>query len=156
VDEVGVPDIPLTPDARAFAGNVFDVSVSRTLTNFQLQILSQETIDITWAVYEVNGDVFTSIFSTITSQAAVDGFASSGTVSVPLLAGHRYAIGIIYTPPATPNAIASSCYGQAVVSLGTPLGQLITSVTAPETQFTTAFTASPCAVHEQLTTAPSQ
>jgi hypothetical protein len=153
-DEIGYRPInsSVGPSVPSFEGNVLDVTASRKLTEISLDILLEETLPLNWLVYEVTGNVFTLLSQTTTTQDPVDGLTAFATVSVDLIAGHRYAIGVYYDPPQfTYSWVYTSC-DITDISFATPLGDvLVASATVPDS-FITGFSPRSCSAHQALTT----
>jgi hypothetical protein len=79
-------------------GNVYRVDRARTLTEIE-QYLSVSGVSVfTWVVYEGSSasySTMTKIYEGTTSSSGMGTFFSSGAISVPLVAGKYYYIGVI-------------------------------------------------------------
>jgi hypothetical protein len=78
-------------------GNIYRIDRSRTLTEIE-QYLSVTGISVfTWVVYEADysSGYFTKIHEVTTSDSGMGAFLSSGALSVPLVAGKYYFLGVV-------------------------------------------------------------
>jgi hypothetical protein len=78
-------------------GNIYRADRSRTLTKIEEYFSVSGTSVFTWVVYEATsgGGTYTKVFEKTASNTASAAFVSSGTLSVPLVAGRYYVLGVI-------------------------------------------------------------
>src|SRR5262249_19154538 len=115
VDEIGkFPSGVVSASAPSFFGNIISVEVSRKLTEIAVDLVLPQSAQLTWAVYlyDYDGAVFKPVSKTVTTQAAVDGLATSGALGVALSGGQVYAIGVIFKPTATNSGVRIGCQGE--------------------------------------------
>jgi hypothetical protein len=113
-------------------GNVYRVDRPRTLTEIE-QYLSVSGISVfTWVVYEADSYLgyFTKVFEVTTSDSGTGAFLSSGAVSVPLVAGKYYFLGVVVQGSFTRYYQSSSA--QPFVSFGQVMNSYqLSASTAP-------------------------
>jgi hypothetical protein len=155
VEEIGkYPSGAVGASKATFFGNVVGVNASRKLTQIAIDMQLPQSAQLTWAVYKFDGgSVFTPVSKTTTTQAAVDGFATSGALAVTLSQEQAYLIGVIYTPPAGSNSgVRIGCQGEPGLSFGYPEGDYFADApTSPDQLAVPTFTPT-CSVHQMVTT----
>jgi len=87
-----------TGSATSFlVGNYYRVARARTLTKIEEYLSVSGTSVFTWVVYESTSatGTFTKLYERTTSDAGSATYISSGAISVPLVAGKFYVIGVV-------------------------------------------------------------
>jgi len=83
----------------------YSVSTSRTLTEIQVLMMQARATTIGWVIYEASTQAgpYQAIFAATTTSSAtgVGTFESAGLISVPLVAGRFYALGVSLPAGAT-------------------------------------------------------
>jgi hypothetical protein len=121
--------------------NYYSVNANRTLTQIEVYMNSTSTTTpLTWVVYESTtqtGTYPTRLTATMTTSTAGTGYQSSGAISVPLVAGRFYAIGVHFSTPAIDNmGYHSASVSTQTVSFGALLSAGFPSSTTPPTTVT--------------------
>lgn len=82
--------------------NQYYITTDRTLTEIQQYFSVTGTSQFTWFVYEgTTSSSFTKVFESLNTSSGADTFHSSGTISVPLVKGRYYMIGVRVSGSAT-------------------------------------------------------
>lgn len=152
--------IPATPTlySSALGGyimlNAYSVTSSRNLALIEQYMNPTSAITLVWLVYEstTQTGTYTLISNTSTTSTTGTGYQSSGALSVPLVAGRYYAIGLLWT------STTFFGYQQTTPSQTTSFGALFsavvttTSTTTPPT--TVSVATNSVFVPQRLTTVP--
>ena len=96
-DTLGVAEDALTEPAGIFIGNMIQVTSTRKLTEFQLNLLLASARELRWVIYEQSADTLTARFDKVVSNQTGNGFVSSGTLNYTLKAGKTYVLGVVAT-----------------------------------------------------------
>lgn len=100
-DTVGSDASSTSVTSYRFA-NRYYITSARTLTTIQQYLSVSGTSQFTWFVYEgTTSSSFTKIFETLNTSSGAAMFHSSGAISVPLVKGRYYMIGVRVTGDAT-------------------------------------------------------
>jgi hypothetical protein len=157
----GVIDtIPASPTLYADAlpnylmTNVYSVTAARNLTHIEQYMNPSSAITLTWHVYEstTQTGTYTRIFSTPTTSTTGEGYQSSGAISVPLVAGRFYAIGVSWTT-ATGFGYQTGMAPSQLTSFGQHISSILVSTSAPAASISYSAP-STYFVPQRLTTAP--
>lgn len=113
--------------------NYYTVTGDRTLSRIEFYANPASATQISWLVYEatVQTSTYTRLSITTTTSTTGEGYQASGALSVPLVAGRFYAIGVAWTTPVmlfgyqtgvTPTQTTSfgALFSAYVVNNGTP------------------------------------
>jgi hypothetical protein len=155
VDEVGESSgSGETRIVPVFYGDVISVTASRTLTKIQMGLshqLSAYKGSLTWAVFE---SISSGAFNRIATDTApyTQPFSSSNAVSVSLVAGRTYAIGVFFDPAGADVYVAEAYAGSESVSFGTVAGAVALETSSLPTTFPSTQTVANLVDHMAFTT----
>jgi len=155
VDEVGESSgSGETRIVPVFYGDVISATASRTLTKIQMGLshqLSAYKGSLTWAVFEsVAGGAFNRIATDIAPYTQP--FSSSNAVSVSLVAGRTYAIGVFFDPAGADVYVAEVYSGPEPLSFGTVQGVVVLETASLPTTFPSTQTVANLVDHMAFTT----
>jgi hypothetical protein len=94
VDILGVAESVEGVGSTSFIGDVIDVTSSRKLTEFSVNLVLGGPRELRWVVYEQTGTTFTARVDKLVPNVTSTGFVSSGALSYALKAGKRYLLGV--------------------------------------------------------------
>jgi hypothetical protein len=151
VDAVPPSPILYTSTGAYLMLNYYSVTSARNLALIEYYMNTASAVTLTWLVYEsttTSAGPYNRIHMSTTTSTIGEAYQSSGSVSVPLVAGRFYAIGTSWSTSTgfsyhTATASQTTSFGALIgsyVTSGTP-----TSVNAPATTYF---------VSQRLTTVP--
>jgi hypothetical protein len=155
VDEVG--ETSTSGETRIvpiFYGDVISVTASRTLTKIQMGLshqLSAYKGSLNWAVFESTaGGAFNRIATD--TGPYTQPFSSSNAISVSLVTGRTYAIGVFFDPAGADVYVGEAYFNAEPVSFGTVVGVVALETSSLPTTFPLTQTTSNLEYHMAFTT----
>jgi hypothetical protein len=139
-----------------FFGNVVSVTTSRKLTKIEMalsQVVMPFQGSLQWAVFERTGGAFNRI-ATDTTTYSSSSFSGSNALSVPLVAGRSYLIGVYIVPGTDSLVVNEASTAPEKMTFGTAVGEIIDESATLPASLASTLTSTSTVARQRLTTAP--